>query len=71
MSEKEHSRSRELDKVRRLLFPNLSAKDGWARIDAAFEGASDPARIDAIERLVDPRLGGLAGVARVQRRDAA
>jgi hypothetical protein len=50
-------RSRELNQVRQLLFPNLSEDDGWARIDAAFKGASDPERIDAIERLADGDLG--------------
>ncbi|MGZ8694494.1 MAG: hypothetical protein ACXWYS_03560 [Gaiellaceae bacterium] len=56
MAEAEHSRSPELDQVRRLLFPNLSAEEGWARIDAAFEGASDPGRVDAIEQLADGDL---------------
>ncbi len=50
-------RSRELDQVRQILFPKLSEEDGWARIDAAFVGASDPERIDAIERLADGDLG--------------
>jgi hypothetical protein len=49
--------SAELDQVRQILFPNLSEEDGWARIDAAFKGASDPERIDAIERLADGDLG--------------
>ena len=59
-------RSRELDQVRQLLFPNLSEEDGWARIDAAFVGASDPERLDAIERLADGDLG-LALFAEIRR----
>jgi hypothetical protein len=54
----ERSRSPELDQVRRLLFPNLAPAEGWARIDAALEGASDPDRIDAIERLAGSDLSG-------------
>jgi hypothetical protein len=52
----EDDRSPGLDRVRRLLFPNLSEDDGWARIDAAIEGASDTERMDAIERLVESDL---------------
>jgi hypothetical protein len=37
--------------VRQLLFPDLPAAEGWARIDEAVSGASDPARWAAIERL--------------------
>jgi hypothetical protein len=36
----EPSRSDELDQVRRLLFPELPAEEGWARIDAAIAGAA-------------------------------
>jgi hypothetical protein len=43
------NRSPELDQVRRLLFPNLTTADGWARIDRAFTGAADPNRVRAIE----------------------
>ena len=43
------NRSPELDAVRRLLFPNLTAADGWAQIDRAFSGAADPNRVRAIE----------------------
>jgi hypothetical protein len=43
------NRSPELDEVRRLLFPNLMAADGWERIDRAFSGAADPKRVQAIE----------------------
>ena len=43
------NRSPELDEVRRLLFPRLSEDDGWAKIDAAFRGASDPRKQAAIE----------------------
>jgi hypothetical protein len=51
MSESESDRSPELDRVRQMLFPQLPESEGWARIDAAFEGASDPERTAAIERL--------------------
>ena len=43
------NRSRELDGVRRLLFPRLSEDDGWAKIDAAFRGAADPRKQAAID----------------------
>jgi hypothetical protein len=42
--------SRELDEVRRMLFPNLSPEEGWTRIDRAVEGASDQERWAAIEQ---------------------
>jgi hypothetical protein len=58
MDEEERGRSPELERVRQLLFPNLSPEDGWARIDAAIAGASDPERIDAIERLAGTDLSG-------------
>ena len=50
MSEPDSRRSPELDQVRQMLFPRLSPEDGWARIDAVFERAADPERIEAIER---------------------
>jgi hypothetical protein len=37
--------------VRQLLFPGLSPEEGWAQIDSAISGASDPDRWTAIERL--------------------
>jgi hypothetical protein len=43
------NRSPELDQVRRLLFPKLTAAEGWAQIDRAFSGAADPNRVRAIE----------------------
>ena len=43
------NRSRELDEVRRILFPRLSEDDGWAKIDAAFRGVADPRKQQAIE----------------------
>ena len=49
-------RSPELDQVRQLLFPRLSEEDGWARIDAAISGASDPERTARIEQLAGPEL---------------
>jgi hypothetical protein len=45
------NRSPALDEVRRLLFPNLSQEEGWARIDRAFSGAADPKKVRAIEEL--------------------
>jgi hypothetical protein len=50
------SRSADLDQVRRMLFPKLPPEEGWARIDAAIADASDPERIDAIERLAEGDL---------------
>jgi hypothetical protein len=47
----ESNRSAELDQVRQMLFPKLSAEEGWERIDAALEGASDPEHAAAIERV--------------------
>jgi hypothetical protein len=58
MSEEEPNRSPELDQVRQLLFGGLAPEDGWARIDAAIAGASDPERVDAIERLAGTDLSG-------------
>ena len=58
MDEDERGRSRELDQVRRLLFPRLPPEDGWARIEAALARASDPARVEAVERLAAEGLGG-------------
>jgi hypothetical protein len=56
MSTGEGSRSKELDQVRQLLFPDLPEEEGWARIDAAFRGAADPERTQAIERLASGDL---------------
>ncbi len=49
-------RSRDLDEVRKLLFPALPVEEGWARIDAAFAAAADPRKLDAIEELADADL---------------
>jgi hypothetical protein len=70
--EDEGSRSPELEQVRRLLFPSLPPAQGWARIDAAIEGASDPERIDAIERLAGTDLSGdlMAVLARLREQPA-
>jgi hypothetical protein len=51
MSDASGNRSPELNRVRQLLFPKLSAEEGWARIDAAISGAADTRRTEAIERL--------------------
>ena len=45
-------RSPELDKVREMLFPNLPAEEGWARIERAIKDAADKDRIDKIEAAV-------------------
>jgi hypothetical protein len=42
-------RSPELDRVREMLFPNLPAEEGWARIERAIQDAADKERIDRIE----------------------
>jgi len=52
----EVKRSPELDRVRKLLFPGLSAEEGWKRIDEAFRGAHDLERVEAIERLAEADL---------------
>jgi hypothetical protein len=57
MAHAERRRSPELDEVRKLLFPNLVPEDGWARIDAAFAGAADERRMNAIEALVREEAG--------------
>jgi hypothetical protein len=44
-------RSKELEEVRKLLFPSLPAEEGWAKIDAAVAGAADDRRFEAIEAL--------------------
>jgi hypothetical protein len=54
------SRSAELDRVRKMLFPELPAEEGWARIDAAIarataEPAIDEDLLDTIRRLRDQR----------------
>jgi hypothetical protein len=54
----EHDRSPELDQVRQMLFPQLPATQGWARIDRALDGAADPKRIERIEDLAANDLSG-------------
>jgi hypothetical protein len=56
MSKSERGRSPELDQVRQMLFPDLPPAEGWARIDAAISGASDPERWATIERLAADNL---------------
>jgi hypothetical protein len=51
VGEKDRERSPELEQLRQKLFPNLPPEEGWARIDEAFSGASDPERWDRIELL--------------------
>lgn len=49
--------SGDLEALRLLLFPQLSPEEGRRRIDAAFDGAADPARARRIEELAnDPDL---------------
>jgi hypothetical protein len=55
VAEEDVDRSAELDQVRRLLFPELPPDEGWARIEAALEGASDERRVEAIERATRSR----------------
>jgi hypothetical protein len=52
MADGRPSRSSDLDAVRKLLFPGLPVEEGWAKIDAAIEGAADERRQEAIEDLV-------------------
>ena len=54
--EEEVGRSPELDRVRKLLFPDLPAEEGWERIEAAFKGAHDPVRVEAIEQRAEAEL---------------
>jgi hypothetical protein len=63
--------SPELDKVRQLLFPDLSVEEGWAQIDTALERAADPKRLDAIEELAAQDLSGdlAAAVHRLRERE--
>jgi len=56
MGEEEVERSPELDRVRQLLFPDLPAEEGWKKIEAAFKGAHDPVRVEAIERRAETDL---------------
>ena len=39
-----------------MLFPNLDADEGWAKIDAAVAGAADDERFKAIEELASRDL---------------
>ncbi len=56
MNDLDGNRSPELDRVRQLLFPQLSEAEGWAKIDAALSGAADSRRMEAIERLASGDL---------------
>jgi len=56
MGDGQAGRSKELDDVRKLLFPNLDPEDGWAKIDAAVAGAADDERFEAIEELANRDL---------------
>jgi hypothetical protein len=63
--------SPELDKVRQLLFPDLSVEEGWQRIDAALDAAADPKRLDAIDEIAESDLSGDLGtvVRRLRERE--
>jgi len=52
MASGQSGRSPELDKVREMLFPNLEAEEGWARIENALNDAVEKERIDRIEAAV-------------------
>jgi hypothetical protein len=57
MRTRESERSPELDQLRRMLFPRLSAEDGWSRIETALERAADRERSARVEELArDPDL---------------
>ena len=72
MDEGDSNHSRELDEVRRMLFPRLSAEEGWAHIDRAVRGAADGERWAAIEevakrhRLTDLEWAAIEEAARQQ-----
>ena len=51
MDERDCGRSPELERVRELLFPDLSPEEGDARVDAALAGAADDERWQRIEEL--------------------
>ena len=55
MDKGDSDHSRELDAVRQMLFPTLSAEKGWARIDRAIRGAADSERWAAIEEAANRR----------------
>jgi hypothetical protein len=69
MNDDERGRSPELDQVRQMLFPELPPDEGWARIEAAISGASDPERWEEIERLARSDLSGdlLARIRRLRQ----
>jgi hypothetical protein len=56
MERRERGRSPELDQVRQLLFPDLPTEEGWARIDEALSGASEPERWARIEDVAGGNL---------------
>jgi hypothetical protein len=57
MRTQESERSPDLEQVRRMLFPHLTAEDGWGRIETALERAADRERSGRIEQLArDPDL---------------
>jgi hypothetical protein len=51
MTDRASRRSDELEQLRLLLFPHLTADEGWQRIDAAFAAAGESDRLDRIETL--------------------
>ncbi len=57
MSDPKNRRSKELEELRLLLFPQLSPEEGWRKIEAALERAGDSERSERIEQLAnDPDL---------------
>ena len=57
MEEDRADPSSDLNRVRELLFGDLSEDEGWERIAAAIEGAADPERQEAIEKIASGDLG--------------
>jgi hypothetical protein len=55
MDKGDSDHSPELDAVRQMLFPTLSADEGWARIDRAIRGAADGERWAAHEEVAKRR----------------
>ena len=53
MDDSQSEKSLTLEKLRLLLFPDLSPEEGRLRIDAAFAGAQDEERAQRIERLAN------------------
>jgi hypothetical protein len=72
MGERDSGHSPELDEARRMLFPFLTAEEGWAHIDRSIRGAADAERWARIEevarrrRLTDEEWAAIEEAARQQ-----